>query len=299
MKNTIYIFIVVCFFFSTFIQSQEIPNAGFENWSGNNPVDWLVVNNQLYNNVTPSSTAHSGSSSLRAEIIEYSFPPAPSVPAIPLIFVGNTPGATIPVSQNYSSMSGFYQYYPTNTGLNLGPSFLVTLYDNENNTVAQGEVDLVSETISSWQSFAVPLDYSDGSGNPATKASITISIKLETSDFGSVYGTYFLVDDLAFEGTTGITKEDNNIPAGFSLEQNYPNPFNPATNINFNLPEESLVNLKVFNIQGEEVATLVNEKLSAGTYKTDWNASEMTSGVYIYVLKTKNIILSRKMILMK
>ena len=72
-----------------------------------------------------------------------------------------------------------------------------------------------------------------------------------------------------------------------------------STNINFSVPEESFVTLKIYNVQGEEVAILVNENLSTGTYNVDWNASNLPSGVYVYMLRTENIHLSRKMILMK
>jgi hypothetical protein len=74
------------------------------------------------------------------------------------------------------------------------------------------------------------------------------------------------------------------IANGFSLDQNYPNPFNPATTISFNLPFKSFVSLKVFDLLGREVATIVSEELSAGAYSRQWNAADMTSGVYFYRL---------------
>ncbi len=88
-------------------------------------------------------------------------------------------------------------------------------------------------------------------------------------------------------------------PIQFSLEQNYPNPFNPYTTISFLITEASFISLKVFNSLGEEIETLIAEELSAGKYKYDWNADELTSGIYFYKLQSKNSIETKKMILLK
>jgi len=85
--------------------------------------------------------------------------------------------------------------------------------------------------------------------------------------------------------------------------QNYPNPFNPSTNINFAIPKSSYVKLTIFDILGREVATIVNEKLNAGTYNTNWSAeggaSKYSSGVYFYKLEAVDFIETKKMILIK
>jgi hypothetical protein len=83
---------------------------------------------------------------------------------------------------------------------------------------------------------------------------------------------------------------DNNFPKNFRLNQNYPNPFNPSTLIKYQLPERGLVILKIFNSLGQEVAELVNETKPAGTYEVDFNATDLTSGVYIYQLKAGDYV---------
>jgi hypothetical protein len=88
------------------------------------------------------------------------------------------------------------------------------------------------------------------------------------------------------------------IPTEYKLE-NYPNPFNPVTVINYQLPQDGFVTLKVFDILGKEVATVVNEYKNAGYYKVNFDASRLTSGVYIYTINTNNFFLSKKMLLMK
>ena len=98
--------------------------------------------------------------------------------------------------------------------------------------------------------------------------------------------------------TTGVELIDN-LPGEYFLNQNYPNPFNPNTAINFSIPQTAFVSLKIFNSLGEEVETLVAEELNAGNYKYDWNAENLTSGVYFYKLQSGNFVETKKMILLK
>ncbi len=88
-------------------------------------------------------------------------------------------------------------------------------------------------------------------------------------------------------------------PTEFSLEQNYPNPFNPSTTIQYSIPEGGNVKLKVYNSLGEEVADLIDDYKEAGNYKINFNASELSSGIYFYQLKSKNFLSIKKMILLK
>ena len=99
-------------------------------------------------------------------------------------------------------------------------------------------------------------------------------------------------------GASGIGDVDE-LPIEFSLEQNYPNPFNPTTNINFSIPQAGLVSLIVYNIIGEEVSQVVNEYLNAGTHTFEFDASNLSSGIYFYSIKTNNFIQTKKMALLK
>lgn len=89
------------------------------------------------------------------------------------------------------------------------------------------------------------------------------------------------------------------IPAVFSLSQNYPNPFNPTTKINYDVPAETFVTLKIFDIAGNEVMTLVNEKVSAGSYSVTFSGANLSSGMYIYRLLAGDFSATRKMTLIK
>jgi len=91
----------------------------------------------------------------------------------------------------------------------------------------------------------------------------------------------------------------NEIATGYKLSQNFPNPFNPETKINFSIPSSGFVDLKVYNAAGQNVTSLVNQRLSSGTYNVNWNASDVTSGVYFYTLKTENFTETKKMLLIR
>jgi len=100
------------------------------------------------------------------------------------------------------------------------------------------------------------------------------------------------------DGATGV-ENDNVIPNEFNLLQNYPNPFNPTTTISFSLANDGFVNLTVFNITGEKVASLVNREYQTGNYTVEFNANDLPSGIYLYRLSAGNFVSTKKMILMK
>lgn len=91
----------------------------------------------------------------------------------------------------------------------------------------------------------------------------------------------------SLESTTAGSRLPETIPESFALEQNYPNPFNATTTIQFSIPQSGHVILTLLNILGEELTTLLNESLNAGTYKFTWDASNFSSGVYFYRLQVK------------
>ena len=97
---------------------------------------------------------------------------------------------------------------------------------------------------------------------------------------------------------TGI-KTVPGIPKEYTLGQNYPNPFNPSTNISFTIPKESMVVLKVYNMLGQEVSTLVNQVMAGGSYNYQFNADNLTSGIYIYRLQAGANMFTKKMTLLK
>ena len=99
-------------------------------------------------------------------------------------------------------------------------------------------------------------------------------------------------------GVTGINNETE-IPNSYTLSQNYPNPFNPTTTISYKLPERMYVSLKIYDIIGNEVDELVNESQNSGNYSINFNASNLSSGVYFYRIQAGEFVYTRKMLLLK
>ena len=97
----------------------------------------------------------------------------------------------------------------------------------------------------------------------------------------------------------GVQNMSTEIPSGNSLSQNYPNPFNPVTNLEFGIPDLGFVSLKIYDLLGKEVVTLVNEKLNPGTYRVEFDAGSLTSGVYFYRLTSGDFMDTKRMLLVK
>ncbi len=137
------------------------------------------------------------------------------------------------------------------------------------------------------------------SGSGTTTELQTYSYKDENLSAGKYQ---YRLKQIDFDGTFEYSKTievEINPPAKFSLEQNYPNPFNPSTNIQYSIANRQFVTLKVFDVLGNEVATLVNEEKPAGNYEVEFNPINLSSGVYYYRLKAGEFIKTKKMILLK
>jgi len=102
-----------------------------------------------------------------------------------------------------------------------------------------------------------------------------------------------------FQSVLSVKNISDEVPDGFILDQNYPNPFNPVTNLEFGISKLGFVSLKIYDILGKEIATLVNENLNPGTYKYTFDASDLTSGIYFYRLQVGKFSETRRMILLK
>jgi len=122
----------------------------------------------------------------------------------------------------------------------------------------------------------------------------------DTIKFKAVHMSKFGGGRGHISSTTGVGLENlKGIPTKFALEQNYPNPFNPTTKIRYSIPETGFVSLKVFNILGSQVATLISQNQKAGNYEVEFNAQNLPSGIYFYTLESNNVVLTKKMLLVK
>ena len=141
-------------------------------------------------------------------------------------------------------------------------------------------------------------------GNVSGNGTSTITNNYSFTDRNLASGNYsYRLKQIDYNGNFeyfNLSNEVNvGIPSEFELSQNYPNPFNPSTSINFNLPVDGKVSIRLFDMSGKEVAVLVNEVKSAGYYSVNYNASSLSSGVYFYAITANNFTATRKMLLVK
>ncbi len=128
----------------------------------------------------------------------------------------------------------------------------------------------------------------------------TYAYQTKISSTGDIY---YLSNTTLFRINSSLTavenKNQSNIPKGFSLSQNYPNPFNPTTTIDYSIPQSSFVSLKVYDVLGNEVATLVNEEKSAGNYSVVFDGSKFSSGVYFFRIQAGVFVMTKKLAIIK
>jgi len=141
------------------------------------------------------------------------------------------------------------------------------------------------------------IGFVNGNGNSNSPKEYSFT---DNPAIGSKY--YYRLKQIDSDGQTeysNVINVDLNIPNQYALYQNYPNPFNPTTSITYNLPIDGLVSLKVFDVLGSEVATLVNDNQKSGVYTIPFDGKELSSGIYICKITANNFVSSIKMILMK
>jgi Secretion system C-terminal sorting domain len=282
------------FFLCLIIQSAfgQIPNAGFESWTNGNPNGWYTTN-VVVTTITQSTTVHSGSLALRGDVeayFTYIMPPSIQTGQDARGFAYN---------QRPVSITGYYQFFPAASS---GDRFYVdaVLYKGgvDGTGVAVGAV-AISAAASTYTQFTATFNYLT-SDIPDT---CVIQISIVGSGTGVQatphVGSYYLLDDLAFSGSTDVENQSSLVPVEMNLKQNYPNPFNPSTTISYSLSKASYVKLHVFNILGKELATLADGFQSAGNHSVHFLASNMASGVYFYRLEAEGYTSMKQMLLVK
>ncbi len=192
-------------------------------------------------------------------------------------------------NDSYSDLLLTNPYYQNSAGIMVGDA---EIYLGSNNPDTTMDYFLEGET--KWSGFGIGSTLGDINGDGYDDFFIlAVNYPDVDNPLGKIY-VYsikkFLVD---------VNDENEQYPKKFYLEQNYPNPFNPTTTISYSIPKRGLVQLKVYDILGKEVATLVNEEKPAGNYSVKFSGSDLPSGVYFYTLRVNNFVQSRKMILLR
>jgi hypothetical protein len=162
--------------------------------------------------------------------------------------------------------------------------------------------------LNAWEADSVNSGFISGNTILARLWSSQSNLEYETNitfDVGDGNFDNGIFSRVAIEGTNIVSVQDNvnEVPRVFALSQNYPNPFNPSTIIRYSVPHTSRVSIRVFDILGNEVSTLVDDNVPAGDYTVEFSSNgggtNLASGIYFYKLQAGNFIETKKMILMK
>ena len=264
----------------------QILNAGFESWTNGNPDNWFTNNAPpAYTTVTQSSDAHSGTSALMGATVSFS-----SVILAPTVAAG-TADQGFSISTRSSSITGYYKFTPVG-----GDSLYILVLMDKGGVGIGGGLLAIGATVAAYTQFTVPIAYT--TGDTPDKISIQFSLRPGSTAYHA--GTTYLIDDLALGAATSVSETNSPVPTVFNLTQNYPNPFNPSTNLEFTVPTDGRATLKVFNMLGQEVATLFNDNAAAGVrHQVQFNAANLASGIYFSQLEFAGKVQIRKMLLLK
>ena len=172
---------------------------------------------------------------------------------------------------------------------------LIAMYSSPTLTTGTNNSPIMSTFVQSVGAFTPTL-----ASQWATKIfAVPVGTNMVRFVAKSGFGNNLYIDDVTSGTATGVGNPISLSPDTYNLSQNYPNPFNPSTKISFNIPENGLVSLKVYDMTGKEVADLVNSNMSKGSYSVDFNASKLSSGIYFYTIKAGNFSDTKKMMLVK
>jgi len=266
----------------------QIPNNGFEDWTAGEPDGWLTTNfPPLLVNVTQSNDSHTGNWAVRGEVIDLIFP----IP--PLLNTGSLTSPGFPISDKITGISGFYKFSPVG-GDNFFVAAEVGIATASDTTIIGSGAFSIGDAVSQYDFFSFDIIYFQQ--DDPNWANIAISI-IDTSGTTSGHvGSTMLVDD--FDIIVGVDDYTSDNPIEYELYQNYPNPFNPSTIIKFQVPELSFVTLRIYDVLGNEIETLVNQEKQMGSYSVEFNATSLASGVYFYQLQAGSYVETRKMLLL-
>ena len=191
---------------------------------------------------------------------------------------------------------------------NSSQGYSVSLSSNGNRALVGGWTDntnagavwMFTRSGTTWMQTGEKLVGTGGVGGGQQGFSVALSLDGSTAMVGGWLDNAQTGATWVFTGpTTEVQEHDPNLPSEFSLQQNYPNPFNPSTSIKYQVSSNTQVSLKIYDVLGNEIATLVNEEKPAGTYEVDFDASRLSSGVYFYKLQAGSFVETKKMILLR
>lgn len=263
----------------------QIPNPGFEIWSGGNPVGWSTSNDSSFSiNVTQTSSSHGGSSAVHGVVTTFGggFPWSPAV---------MSEGDGFPVSSRHPALRAWYTFSPVG-----GDELWLSVGMTQADTGVGAGLFITGTAQATYRELVMNILYASQQIPDTCFLSATI---LGPGGGLPNVGSAFDLDDLSFGPITGVDDRGHSLPREYTLLQNFPNPFNPLTRIEYAIPHAGYVRLDVYDLLGREVAELINEYQEAGSYRTYFDATELPSGTYFYRLSTGDFSATRKLLLLK
>jgi hypothetical protein len=219
----------------------------------------------------------------------------------PGFFFGWIRQAVIDFCHNYLDAES-YGYFTSNSSFigvagTLGAGITTDLGGSYHGLI--GSYSGASDTIFQYTGYSAPYNYGGVSHDARIYKTVFLGVGLE--QFTSASARQSLIQNVVnwFEVPVGVWDVRFDVPTQYNLGQNYPNPFNPNTTIKYTTPQNGPVTIKLFDVIGREIATLVNEVKEVGSYEVNVNASRLASGVYFYRMMAPNFVSVKKMIVMK
>lgn len=279
-----YLLLLLVVMAETVSAQNLLKNPGFEDWGTDGlPSFWSASGGSCQK----STVTHSGSGAVKLTNSQI----------FGVYLMGSIGQDSILVSGSNFSVKGWYQLHSEG-----GDGFSVFLWiygpGGYLGNLAGANVISLFGTKDVWTAFAVGAVMIPG----ATGDTASVDFwTLPDSVSGSWHaGTFVLLDDIVLDNSvTGVERDEFTSPSSFSLAQNYPNPFNPSTQIEFTVPVRTHVTLRIYNIMGQEVRTLIDRDLQAGRYKADFDGTGLPSGTYLYRIQAGKFSKTDKMTLLK
>jgi len=252
------------------LYAQNVLNPGFESWTAGDPAYWLTNNFTGAITITQSSDAHSGSSSARAEVINFN-----GTPYTPVLASDSTYG--FPMTQAFTTLEFWYKL---NSVSNDAIDLFAFVYDGAHSLVGFGGT-LIGTSASSYTHAAVPITYTGS--NPASCVLYFTISDTSAGSAGTHIGTYFLLDDVTMTNSSSGVRE-NKIDS-YSLKA-FPNPSRTNTILSYSLKTSSSVTIGLFDLTGRKMYARTHIGMSAGNQEEIIDVSELSAGKYICLLRT-------------
>jgi len=288
---------------STLLSNAQIINSDFEDWSTFAnvlmPDGWIFIGIEgVAIPVTRTTESHSGTYAAKGEVLTTGLPAPlsilpPTITSVP--YDSENLGFT--VSERHYSMSGVYKFNPVD-----GDKFHITVIMYHDTTTIGLGAQMIETGAIEYTPFNIDIDYTSEEIPNTCLIAFTICGPAGSDDYHE--GSYFIVDELDFDSQVLLYQGFGDFNYQFALHQNYPNPFGSETEINFQLPENMTVKIKIFNILGQEINELADKKYVKGSHSIKWNGRDyngrkVSTGIYFYQIQSGDLSQAKKMYLLR